>query len=86
VLVAGCGCNLGGCVVSAAHPPLPPLLSDDSEVHGTGYESTTAMSRSGGAAAGGSRCCSGRWSSSATDVYVNGGGVTVDVGGLSARR
>jgi hypothetical protein len=71
-------------VVSAA--PLPPLLSDDGKVHGAGDESTTVMSRSGGAAVGGNRCCSGWWSSGAADVHVNGGGVTVDVGGSSAQR
>jgi hypothetical protein len=82
VLVVGCGwqprrpCGLGS----------PPLLSDGGEVHVTDDESMTTMSRSGGAAAGGSRCYSGRWSSGATDVHVNGGGITVDIGGSSARR
>jgi hypothetical protein len=71
-------------VVSAA--PLPPLLSDGAKVHGAGDESMTVMSRSGGAAVGGNRCCSGWWSSGTADVHVNGGGVTVDVGGSSARR
>jgi hypothetical protein len=75
-------------VVSAAPPPLPlpPLLSNGGEVHGADDESMTAMSRSGGAAAGGSRCYGKRWSSGAADVHVNGGGVTVDVGGSSAQR
>jgi hypothetical protein len=86
VLVAGCGwqprrpCGLG------SPPPHPPLLSDGGEVHGADDESTAAMSRSDGAATGGSRCCSGQLSSGAADVHVNGGGVTVDVGRLSARR
>jgi hypothetical protein len=84
VLVAGWQpgrlCGLG------SPPPLPPLLSNGDEVHGAGDESTTAMSRSDGVAAGGNRCCSGQWSSGAGDVHMNGGGVTVDVGGSSAQR
>jgi hypothetical protein len=80
----GASGSLGGPVVSAA--PLPLLLSDDGEVHGTDDESTAAMSRSSGAAAGGSRCCSGRWSSDIADMHVNSGGVVVDVGGSSTRR
>jgi hypothetical protein len=50
----GAGGSLGGHVVLAALPSLLPLLSDGNEVHGAGDESTTAMSRTGGAAAGGS--------------------------------
>jgi hypothetical protein len=84
VLVAGCGWQPGRpCGLSS---PLPLLLSDDGEVHGTDDESTAAMSRSSGAAAGDSRCCSGRWSSGIADVHVNSGGVVVDVGGSSTRR
>jgi hypothetical protein len=87
VLVVGCGWQPGRlCGLGSPPPPLPPLLSDDGEVHGTDDESTTAMSRSCGAAVGGSRCCSGRWSSGAADVHVNGGGITVDVRGSSAQR
>jgi hypothetical protein len=86
VLVPGCGWQPGRPCGLSSPPPLPPLLSDGGEVHGTDDESTAAMSRSDRAAAGGSQCYSGRWSSSAANMHVNGGGVTVDVGGSSAQR
>jgi hypothetical protein len=40
-------------VVSAAAPLLPPLLSNNGEVHGAGGESTTAMSGPNRVVAGG---------------------------------